>query len=90
MTSLSRNVCPLWMESLTHILNHVNFIFRMLGLLIRYYLYFIDNNHDLDVDLMFFNVAIKVKVNAFYPRALTAQAQKKNYASPVVLWSYFS
>jgi len=28
----------------------------MLDLLIRYYLYFINNNHDLDVDLVFTNV----------------------------------
>ena len=28
----------------------------MLGLLMRYYLYCTDNNHDLDVDLMFLNV----------------------------------
>ena len=27
----------------------------MLGLLMCYYLYFIDNNHDLDVDLMYLN-----------------------------------
>ena len=28
----------------------------MLGLLMRYYLYCTDNNHDIDVDLMFLNV----------------------------------
>ena len=28
----------------------------MLGLLMRYYLYCTDNNHDLDFDLMFLNV----------------------------------
>ena len=28
----------------------------MLGLLMRYYLYLVDNSHDLDADLMFLNV----------------------------------
>ena len=72
------------MKSLTHLLTHRNVSYRMLGLLMRYYLYFIDHNLDLDVDLRFYNFAqfdcahlnyvqsmstIKLKVNAFvYPR----------------------
>ena len=32
-------------------LNHLNFNDRMLGLLMRYYLYCSDTNHDLDFDL---------------------------------------
>ena len=43
-------------ENLTHPLNHCKCYYRMLGLLMRYYLYCTDNNHDLDFDLMFLNV----------------------------------
>ena len=43
-------------ENLTHPLNHLNFNYRILGILMRYYLYCTDNNHDLDVGLMFLNI----------------------------------
>ena len=43
-------------ENLTHPLNHLYFNYRKLGLLMRYSLHCTDNNHDLDVDLMFLNV----------------------------------
>ena len=64
----------------------------MLVLLMRYYLYFIDNNHDLDVDLIFFNVVqfdcahfnniLKVKINGKGQGqcVLSARARKSNYA----------
>ena len=40
-------------ENIIHPGNHRNFKYCMLGLLMRYYLYCTDTNHDLDVGLMY-------------------------------------
>ena len=69
-------------ENLTHPLNHRHFNYRMLGLPMRYYLYCTDNNHDLDVDLMFLNVVQFdcAQSQCMLSRALTARAEKSNTA----------
>ena len=63
----------------------------MLGLLMRYYLYCTDNNHDLDVGLLCLNVQFdcvhlnytegiydKSQGQCVFSRALTARAGKSN------------
>ena len=55
MSSQTRKLYPLCVKHQTHPLNHWHFNDRMLGILMRY-LYFIINNHDLDVYLMFCSV----------------------------------